>query len=86
MPSAPITSTMACLTSSRPSVAPYWSAAAEDSAAMRAVSAARSSAGNVLVSGSPPASEMMSGWAITAIRSRMAEDFMPWVRRANRPA
>ena len=52
----------------------------------RAISAAKSSAGNVLVSGRPPASEMTSGRAVTAIRSRIAEDFMPWVRRANSPA
>ena len=32
---------------------------------MRAISAAKSSAGNVLVSGSPPASEMTSGRAVT---------------------
>ena len=44
-----------------PSVGPYWSARADASAATRAISAARSSAGNVLVSGSPPASEITSG-------------------------
>ena len=42
--------------------------------------------GTCVVSGSPPASEMTSGRAVIAIRSRMAEDFMPWVRRANSPA
>jgi hypothetical protein len=48
--------------------------------------AAKVSGGNVLVSGSPPASEITSGRAVTAIRSRMAEDFMTLVRAANRPA
>jgi len=50
------------------------------------MSAARSSAGNVDVSGSPPASEMISGRDVMAMRSRIAEDFMPCVRRANSPA
>ena len=86
MPSSAITSTMQALSSSIPSVGPYWSARADASAATRAISAATSSAGNVLVSGSPPASEMTSGRAVIAIRSRIAEDFMPWVRRANSPA
>ena len=40
----------------------------------------------MLVSGSPPASEITSGRAVTAIRSRMAEDFMTFVREAKRPA
>ena len=47
-----------------PSVGPYCSARAEASAATRAISAATSSAGNVLVSGRPPASEMTSGRAV----------------------
>ena len=77
---------MQSLSSSSPSVGPYCSASAALSTATCAISAAKSSAGKVLVSGSPPASEMTSGWAVTAIRSRIAEDFMPCVRRANRPA
>ena len=56
------------------------------SAPMNDIRAAKSSPGNVLVSGSPPASEMTSGRAVTAIRSRIAEDFMTCVRRANSPA
>ena len=40
----------------------------------------------MLVSGSPPASEITSGRAVTAMRSRIAEDFMTLVRDANRPA
>ena len=52
----------------------------------RAISEARSSAGNVLVSGSPPASEITSGRAVIAMRSRMAEDFMTFVREAKRSA
>jgi hypothetical protein len=77
---------MQSLTSSRPSVGPYWSARAEASTATCAISAAKSSAGNVEVSGSPPASEMISGRAVTAIRSRIADDFIAWVRRENSPA
>ena len=86
MPSAAITCAMQSLTSSRPSVGPYWSARADASTATRAISAAKSSAGNVEVSGSPPASEMISGRAVTAIRSRIADDFIACVRRANSPA
>ena len=86
MPSSAMTRTMHSLSSSMPSVGPYWSALAEASAATRAMSAAMSSAGKTLVSGSPPASEMTSGRAVIAMRSRMAEDFMPCVRRANSPA
>jgi hypothetical protein len=69
-----------------PSVGPYCSARADASAATRAMSAAMSSEGNVVVSGSPPASEITSGRAVIAIMSRMAEDFMPCVRCANSPA
>ena len=77
---------MQSFVSSRPSVGPYWSALAHDSAAMRCATAAKVSGGNVLVSGRPPASEITSGRAVTAIRSRIAEDFMTFVREANRPA
>ena len=86
MPSAAITSAMQSLVSSSPSVGPYWSAFAHDSAAIRCATAAKVSGGKVLVSGSPPASEITSGRAVTAIRSRIAEDFMTLVREANRPA
>ena len=86
MPSAAITSAIGSLTSIMPSVGPYCSARAASSTATRDISAAKSSAGKVLVSGSPPASEMTSGRAVTAMRSRIAEDFMTCVRRANRPA
>ena len=48
--------------------------------------AANDSAGNVDVSGRPPASEMTSGRSVIAIRSRIAEDFMTRVRAANSPA
>ena len=77
---------MHSFSASRPSVGPYCSAAALESTATRAISAAKSSAGNVLVSGSPPASEITSGCAVTAIRSRIADDFIDCVRRANSPA
>ena len=86
MPSSAITRTMHAFSSSRPSVGPYWSARADASAATRAISAATSSAGKVVVSGRPPASEMTSGRAVMAIMSRIAEDFMPCVRCANSPA
>ena len=69
-----------------PSVGPYWSARAAASAATRAMSAATSSAGKALVSGSPPAREMTSGRAVMAMRSRMAEDVMTCVRVAKSPA
>ena len=86
MPSAAIASTMHALVSSRPSVGPYWSARAQDSSAMRRVAAANDSGGKVLVSGSPPASEITSGRAVMAIRSRIADDFMTLVRDAKSPA
>ena len=71
---------------SRPSVGPYWSARADDSAATRAITAASVSAGKVAVSGSPPASEMTSGRSVIAIRSRIADDVITRVREANSPA
>ena len=85
VPSAAITWTMQRRTSSSPSVGPYWSAAALDSTATRDISQAKSSAGNVVVSGRPVASEITSGRAVTAIMSRIAEDVIPRVRFANRP-
>ena len=86
MPSAAITWAMQALVSGSPSVGPYWSALAQDSVAMRCATAANVSGGKVLVSGRPPASEITSGRAVTAMRSRIADDFMTRVREANRPA
>ncbi len=86
IPSAAITSAMHSLVSGRPSVGPYCSAFAQDSAAIRCATAAKVSGGNVLVSGRPPASEITSGRAVTAMRSRIADDFMTFVREANSPA
>ena len=86
MPSACITSAMHSFVSGRPSVGPYCSAFAHDSAAIRCVTAAKVSVGNVLVSGRPPASEITSGRAVTAIMSRIAEDFMTRVLAAKSPA
>ncbi len=86
MPSAPITSTMQSTVSAKPSVGPYWSASAVDSWAIRVIWAAKVPAGKVEVSGSPPASEITSGRAVIAIRSRIAEERMTPVRSANRPA
>ena len=48
--------------------------------------AAKVAGGKVDVSGRPPASEITSGRAVTAIRSRIAEDVMTRVRDANSPA
>ena len=86
MPSAAITSAIRCLVSSKPSVGPYWSALAHDSRAIWSVSAANVSGGKVEVSGRPPASEITSGRAVIAIRSRIADERICRVRFANRPA
>ena len=48
--------------------------------------AASVSGGKVDVSGRPPASEITSGRAVTAMMSRMAEDVMTRVRAAKRLA
>ena len=85
-PSACITSAMQSFVSASPSVGPYCSAFAHDSCAMRCATAANVSGGKLLVSGRPPASEITSGRAVTAIRSRIADDFMTCVREAKRPA
>ncbi len=53
---------------------------------MRLVTAAKVSGGNVEVSGRPPASEITSGRAVIAIRSRMADEVITRVREANSPA
>ena len=84
-PSAAITSAMHARAAASPSVGPYWSASAVDSCATRAATAANVSEGNALVSGSPPASEITSGRAMMAIRSRIAEDLVTRVREANSP-
>ena len=47
------------------------------------ISEAYESAGNVDVSGRPPASEITSSRSVSAIRSRIAEDFITFVRSAN---
>ena len=86
IPSAAITSRTQSLVRSNPSVGPYWSASAADSCAIRVICAAKLSGGKVLVSGSPPASEITSGRAVISIRSRIALERMTEVRRANSPA
>ena len=83
VPSCAITSTMQPTVAAIPSVGPYWSARAVDSAATSAISFAYSCGENVLVSGSPPASEITSVRSVSAIISRIAELFMPRVRAAN---
>ena len=86
IPSAPITSTMQSTVSSKPSVGPYCSASAADSWAIRVICAAKVCGGKVEVSGRPPASEITSGRAVIAIRSRIAEERITLVRSAKRPA
>ena len=86
VPSAAMTSTMQSLSAASPSVGPYCRARAAPSAAILAAKAATSSAGKVDVSGRPPASEMTSGRSVMAIRSRMAEEVMTWVRAAKSAA
>jgi phage host-nuclease inhibitor protein Gam len=86
VPSAAITSAMQVIVSRSPSVGPYCSARAHDSAATRQATSANVLGGKVLVSGSPPASEITSGRAVTAMRSRMADDFITRVREAKRLA
>ncbi len=81
--SAAITSTMQSTVAAIPSVGPYWSARAVESAATTDISFAYSSGSNVDVSGRPPASEITSGCSVSAIISRIAELFMPRVRAAN---
>ena len=84
VPSAAITSTMHSTAAAIPSVGPYCSARPVDSAATSAISLAYSCGSKVLVSGSPPASEITSGRSVSAIISRIAELFMERVRAANR--
>jgi len=86
VPSHAITSTMQSTVAAIPSVGPYCSARAVDSAATFAISFAYSSGANVLVSGRPPASEITSGRSVRAIISRIAELFIPRVRAANSPS
>ena len=77
---------MQSLVSSKPSVGPYCSASAADSWAIRVICAAKLCGGKVEVSGRPPASEITSGRAVIAIRSRIAEERITVVRSAKRPA
>ncbi len=83
VPSAAIASTMQSTVTAIPSVGPYCSARAVEVAATWFISFAYSSGANVLVSGSPPASEITSGRSVSAIISRIAELFIPRVRAAN---
>jgi hypothetical protein len=86
VPSSAITSAMQLLSTVRPSVGPYCSDRAVESTATLLMIAAKDSDGNEAVSGSPPASEMMSLRSVSAMRSRIAEDFMTFVRAAKSPA
>ena len=78
-----MTSAMHRLSTASPSVGPYCRARAHELAATVLISDAYESGGNVDVSGSPPASEITSSRSVSAIRSRIAEDFMTLVRSAN---
>ena len=75
--------TMHSLTGCSPSVGPYCSAAAVAPSAMRSIAAMNRRGSKSEVSGSPPASEMMSGRSVTAIRSRITEERIRPVRVAN---
>ena len=87
MPSAAITSAMHSLVSREALGGPVLQRlGARLLARSAAVTAANVSGGKVDVSGRPPASEITSGRAVTAIRSRIAEDVITRVRDANRPA
>ena len=77
---------MQSLVSSKPSVGPYWSASADDSWAIWSSARRSVPGGKVEVSGRPPASEITSGRAVIAIRSRIADERITRVRAANRPA
>jgi hypothetical protein len=66
---------------SRPAVGPYWRAWAA-SGAMPCEISRNASSPKALVSGKPPASEMMPGRESVAIRSRVAALFMPLTRVA----
>ena len=83
IPSASITRAIASRTSARPSVGPYCSALATESVATRLISSVKKPGAKVDVSGSPPENEITSSRAVSAIRSRIAEDFMTRVRSAN---
>ena len=80
IPSACMTLRIACFVASNPSVGPYWSASADDSCAILVIWAAKVSGGNVEVSGRPPAKEITSGRAVIAIRSRIADERITFVR------
>ena len=86
VPSSSMTSAMQDFSTVRPSVGPYCSERAHESTATRLMIAANDSAGNDAVSGSPPASEMMSLRSVSAMRSRIAEERMTCVRAAKSPA
>src|SRR4051812_22949490 len=83
VPSAAMTSTITSRILSRPAVGPYWRAWALSAATAPQISWNASSP-NVLVSGKPPASEIMPGCERVDIRSRVAALFMPFIRPAYR--
>ncbi len=62
---------------------PYCSALATSVVATRLISSVKNPGAKVEVSGSPPENEITSSRAVSAIRSRIAEDFMTLVRCAN---
>jgi len=64
----------------------YWSARADDSNRDALHDRGVRLRGKVEVSGSPPASEITSSRSVIAIRSRIADDVITFVRAANNPA
>ena len=81
-----MTSTIASRTRPGPRSGRTAAPCADASAATPLMSWASSSAGKLVVSGCPPASEMTSGRSVIAMRSRIAEDVIPRVRWENSPA
>ena len=86
MPSAAITSAMQAFVSSSPSVGPYWSALAQDSSRDPLHHRGERLRRERARVGQAAGERDHLGPRGDAIRSRIAEDFMTWVRDANRPA
>ena len=83
-PSWAITWTIRSRSSARPSVGPYWSAAARWSREMTSTTSSNTSRSNDSVFGKPPAREMISGRSASDIRSRITDDTIPDAREAKR--
>ena len=77
-------STISSRSSARPSVGPYWRAAARWSRATTWVTSSKVARWKDSVLGNPPASEMISGRSESDMRSRMTDETMPEARDAKR--